>query len=759
MSDSNPTLWNLTKPKHPEVDGSIVQICGEPIRESTFNWIKAGNLAGIVGVDFNGHLHYVWNPQIVNNLTGQPTKIIGNASNKKGEFSLIELNLGALKYFVLPMLKTQAPDGMHSGTTLTKVIYKDTKWKDNDEGTMVVSIIPKILPIFFGMDVPYGSLHEEDVAVLFSNLGTAYEAYVNAVLAHQTGNTSEHADTVVQVLKGMADGLAEFVDAQIPTRKEIGVNGPTIATIHANSSKYPEIAETIGKFFANSGGSNLSSSILGGGTTKIVVRSAEDDDREAIASDGIRRLQLFFLGGKIAADGSITNAQLATVSQSYQEIARGPKTAKSTRVKSLMMTGMETYGKANPLDILAKTSIHVIQDTLCTLFLMGRFATKPALTYAEQSNVVDLGAFLPQNSLSQSVKNAKAREDKNYNETLVGLSDALKSTPSTMVEKLGSIDGMKDIVSTLVNLNSMSNSFVDVKTMTANGDPPILLQLMLEMVEFLCSSSTEEWLKVTEETNKHVPFNVYAILDAVFACFGAGADNWMNNQVALQPNPDVSTLVMDQFNTGVQMFRTYMQTLRQLVLMNATDPNYSRLVPPTLDKSLARTPSGGGNKKRDEASSSTRTNNDSSTKKARTTTTAGGSGGGGGNKSSRKSTKTGPVRENQSGGSSHLGWCFCTSGDITQFVPASMGNEAPCAHFITQGYECSYSPTDCPHGKHIRTPNKVSEGNILKFAKHLSDTGCGYFNRRSIEKFDVRIPEDLNVLGNKDGLTQPDTST
>lgn len=263
MSDSNPTLWNLTKPKHPEVDGSIVQICGEPIRQSTFNWIKAGNLAGIVGVDFNGHLHYVWNPQIVNNLTGQPTKIIGNASNKKGEFSLIELNLGALKYFVLPMLKTQAPDGMHSGTTLTKVIYKDTKWKDNDEGTMVVSIIPKILPIFFGMDVPYGSLHEEDVAVLFSNLGTAYEAYVNAVLAHQTGNTSEHADTVVQVLKGMADGLAEFVDAQIPTRKEIGVNGPTIATIHANSSKYPEIAETIGKFFANSGGSNLSSSILG----------------------------------------------------------------------------------------------------------------------------------------------------------------------------------------------------------------------------------------------------------------------------------------------------------------------------------------------------------------------------------------------------------------------------------------------------------------------------------------------------------------
>ncbi len=498
----------------------------------------------------------------------------------------------------------------------------------------------------------------------------------------------------------------------------------------------------------------MSSSILGGGTTKIVVRSAEDDDREAIASDGIRRLQLFFLGGKIAADGRITNAQLATVSQSYQEIARGPKTAKSTRVKSLMLTGMETYGKANPLDILAKTSIHVIQDTLCTLFLMGRFATKPALTYAEQSNVVDLGAFLPQNSLSQSVKNAKAREDKNYNETLVGLSDALKSTPSTMVEKLGSIDGMKDIVSTLVNLNSMSNSFVDVKTMTANGDPPILLQLMLEMVEFLCSSSTEEWLKVTEETNKHVPFNVYAILDAVFACFGAGADNWMNNQVALQPNPDVSTLVMDQFNTGVEMFRTYMQTLRQLVLMNATDPNYSRLVPPTLDKSLARTPSGGGNKKRDEASSSTRTNNDSSTKKARTTTT-----GGGGNKSSRKSTKTGPVRENQSGGSSHLGWCFCTSGEITDLVPASMGNEAPCAHFITQGYECSYSPTDCPHGKHIRTPNKVSEGNILKFAKHLSDTGRGYFNRRSIEKFDVRIPEDLNVLGNKDGLTQPDTST
>lgn len=58
MSADNSTLslWSLTKSKHPEVTGETDQVFEKPSRESILKWMKAGNLAGLVGVDFNGQL-------------------------------------------------------------------------------------------------------------------------------------------------------------------------------------------------------------------------------------------------------------------------------------------------------------------------------------------------------------------------------------------------------------------------------------------------------------------------------------------------------------------------------------------------------------------------------------------------------------------------------------------------------------------------------------------------------------------------------
>ena len=49
-------------------------------------------------------------------------------------------------------------------TPLLKALYEGTKWGINNEGTLAVCTIPKIFPVFFGMDIVRGSLFENEKA-------------------------------------------------------------------------------------------------------------------------------------------------------------------------------------------------------------------------------------------------------------------------------------------------------------------------------------------------------------------------------------------------------------------------------------------------------------------------------------------------------------------------------------------------------------------------------------------------------------------
>ena len=755
MSTDNTNLYSHSRNKHPEVDGSNAQVFAKPSRELIFELIKADNLAGLTGVDFNGNIVSLWNPQIHKNLMGEPVKIIGNASNAQGEFSLIELSLDAFKYFTLPMPKNRAPTELVSGTPLTTQLCEDTKWKDTDNGTLVVALVPKLMPIFFDMEVPQGSIHDDQVAEELSSLGEAYAFYADAVAEYQSGTTSEDVEMIVQRLKDIDDGLGDYISLDITTKKkEIGVNGPTISTVHASSIIYQDIANTISKYFRPASSNTLPSLE----SSKIVIRTAQDIDQEAIASDGLVRLSLFFMGGIITPEGRITNVRLGKLSKSFNSILSQPSKSRGQNVKSLLTTGLQLLKTNNPTDLMGDTSMDIIQDVLCNLLLLGRMQTTPSMTMANESNVVGASSFLPQASLDQKVLNAKKQEDKFLNQSLLALEATLKDTPNTTISNLGNLKGIDSIVKLLVNLIGISNSVLDVKAMTQEGTPPLILQLAQQLVNELCGQDTKSWLQLTSSSNAHFPFNAYAIVDAVYACFGAASDDWTNIQTAKNSNPDLNQLKMAKVIQGVNTMNAFITKMRQLVMLGSTDTDCSRFVPlgmhPSPPPAAQHSPHSGGGNKRNEPTSND-TNNDSSNKRSR-------SQGKGKSTNGNKMPKSGPVREEQTGegkSSKNLGWVFVQPGAIEQLVPGSMGRDAPCPYFITQGYECKHSPTDCPHGKHIRTPNTIAEANMLKFAKHLSQTGCGYLNRRSIERYSVKVPEDLNVLGNKDGLNQPKTST
>ena len=83
MLNAQPKLFTLSKEKRPEVDGSTKQMFGQAALDSIIKRIDQGLLAAIGMVTEDARLQYLFNPQVYTNIDGDPSKIVGNASNEK----------------------------------------------------------------------------------------------------------------------------------------------------------------------------------------------------------------------------------------------------------------------------------------------------------------------------------------------------------------------------------------------------------------------------------------------------------------------------------------------------------------------------------------------------------------------------------------------------------------------------------------------------------------------------------------------------
>jgi len=115
------------------------------------NRIKTGLLAAIGFTNHNGVLQYLHNPHIHYNLDGEPTLIIGNASDNQGEFTLISISVASgCKYFGTISITSRAPVGIAGPNALLKTLLEGTRWHEAEEGNTIACWTPKIFSVFFG---------------------------------------------------------------------------------------------------------------------------------------------------------------------------------------------------------------------------------------------------------------------------------------------------------------------------------------------------------------------------------------------------------------------------------------------------------------------------------------------------------------------------------------------------------------------------------------------------------------------------------
>ena len=95
------------------------------------------------------------------------------------------------------------------------------------------------------------------------------------------------------------------------------------------------------------------------------------------------------------------------------------------------------------------------------------------------------------------------------------------------------------------------------------------------------------------------------------------------------------------------------------------------------------------------------------------------------------------------------------SMDKSKVFPADMDRaKKPCPGFVCQGWECSYSSSDCPDGLHPFTPARIPGGGLDKIARHMHTKKHAWFNKNTLSKCSTHwtVPADcVNIVGNKSG--------
>jgi hypothetical protein len=127
-------------------------------------------------------IQYLFAPQIHYNLSSTPIAFIGNSSNKKGEFSMVKVNIESIRVFAYIKDKaTWAPDLFHGEVIPTDKLI-DTNWKDFED-PIVGTLIPNFFITYFGQDLLHGDLTDEEIMAKLVRLGLGYELWANTVKA------------------------------------------------------------------------------------------------------------------------------------------------------------------------------------------------------------------------------------------------------------------------------------------------------------------------------------------------------------------------------------------------------------------------------------------------------------------------------------------------------------------------------------------------------------------------------------------------
>jgi hypothetical protein len=117
--------------------------------------ISAGTITVIGTIAPGGTFEYLYAPQVRHDLGGNPVGLVGNSSNKIGDFSCVYIRLSSFKFF--PFVEaTSVMNVLLKHTKVTPFSLKHLTYWDLKDLTDPVrgTFLPNFFIVYFGQEIP-----------------------------------------------------------------------------------------------------------------------------------------------------------------------------------------------------------------------------------------------------------------------------------------------------------------------------------------------------------------------------------------------------------------------------------------------------------------------------------------------------------------------------------------------------------------------------------------------------------------------------
>ena len=164
--------YSESYPKRPDITGSCEEAfgLGADLQTTIINSLRSNTVAAIGIVAFGSlETQFIFNPQVHTKPNGTPIAILGNASNKMGEFTLVSLSLASI--FLFPCV-IQKEDNyiLPHGVDIPSDLLVGSTWHGSAD-TFVCMAVPNVVLFYFGQEIPQGCISMDSTKAAFGKLG------------------------------------------------------------------------------------------------------------------------------------------------------------------------------------------------------------------------------------------------------------------------------------------------------------------------------------------------------------------------------------------------------------------------------------------------------------------------------------------------------------------------------------------------------------------------------------------------------------
>jgi hypothetical protein len=366
---STTSYFTKSLPKRGDIMGSPDQMFNmNSTRKGYYHYILGGITAGtIVAIGTLSHesnnFIYLFATQIHCNLGGKPLGIVDNASNKMGEISCVYIKLTDLKYF--PYIKSTTTMGMrlkHTKVTLLDPEHlkftKDFKgFTDPLRGTL----LPVFFFIYFGQDIPQGSIASDEEKSALAKLGLGYGLWVEmASKAIDKFNKIKIVMDAYSAIDNMTEEAfykTHFYGHYDKKNSLVATKGPCGAITTVQSDAYQIKAKAIKKNFLPT--PQALPPQVPATASALILQLAADTEKEVVAKTGIHNLRLLHICRKIdQASTTFGDLSYPTLSTGMEVILGQPRASQSSSLYDLVH---QTLATAREQDLFSIRSTAISQ--------------------------------------------------------------------------------------------------------------------------------------------------------------------------------------------------------------------------------------------------------------------------------------------------------------------------------------------------------------------------------------------------------------